>query len=309
MEHQYLVTEELPAIAELDRELPMIRDTDGQFYLRQERNGLLLGPWERRCRAAWGGESAPWSFGQELFNDDLERLQDSLAAMHRRVPALETAGIRRIVNGAISFSPDGRPIVGPMPGVPGFFVACGFLGGIAQAGGIGLAMSRWIRDGHPDMDLHVIDVARFGDWTTREFARERAFEILPLRYELTYPGIERTSGRPLRTTPIYGALLERGAVMGQLAGWERPLWFAPEGVEARDSPSFQRPDWWDHVGREAMAVARGCGLLEMSSYAKFRGHRARRCRIPRPCRLGQDTDTSRHHGVVVAADRCGRHGG
>ncbi len=270
MEHQYLVTEELPAIAELDHELPMIRDTDGQFYLRQERNGLLLGPWEHRCRAAWGGEAAPWSFGQELFNDDLERLQDSLAAIHRRVPALDTAGIRRIVNGAISFSPDGRPIVGPMPGVPGFFVACGFLGGIAQAGGVGLALSRWIRDGHPDMDLHFIDVARFGDWTTREFARERAFEILPLRYELTYPSIERNSGRPLQTTPIHDALLERGAVMGQVAGWERPLWFAPEGVEARDRPSFQRPNWWDHVGREAMAMARGCGLSEMSSHAKFR---------------------------------------
>ena len=269
MEHQYLVTETLPAIAALESELPMIRDTDSQFYLRQEGQGLLLGPWERDCRAAWNGGPAPWSFGQELFDDDLDRLEESLAAIHHRVPALETAGIKRIVNGAISFSPDGRPIAGPMPGVPGFYVACGFLGGIAQAGGIGLAMSQWILDGQPELDLQFIDVARFGDWTTREFARERTHEILPIRYELIYPGLERTAGRPLRTTPIHDDLLARGAVMGQVYGWERPLWYAPEGIEPKDEPSFLRPNWWKHVGNEARAMAAGCGLTEMTTYGKF----------------------------------------
>ena len=131
-------------------------------------------------------------------------------------------------------------------------------------------MSQWILEGESELDLHFIDVARFGDWTTREFARERTFEILPIRYELIYPGIERKTGRPLKTTPIYGDLVVRGAVMGQAYGWERPLWFAPDGVEARDVPSFDRPNWWDHVGNEAKAMARGCGLSEMSSYGKFR---------------------------------------
>ncbi|MEM8840210.1 MAG: FAD-dependent oxidoreductase [Pseudomonadota bacterium] len=270
MEHQYLVTETMAEVAAHPEELPMIRDTDAQFYLRQEGQGLLLGPWERDCRAAWGGQPAPWSFGQELFGDDLDRLEESLAAIFHRIPALKTAGIRRVVNGAISFAPDGRPLVGPMPGVPGFFVACGFLGGIAQAGGIGLVMSQWILEGEPDRDLHFIDVARFGDWTTREFARERTHEILPIRYEVIYPGIERTSGRQLRTTPIYDDLLRHGAVMGQAFGWERPLWFAPDGVDPRDEPSFARPNWWSHVGAEARALASGCGLAEMSSYAKFR---------------------------------------
>lgn len=272
MEHQYLVTETMPEVAELTGELPMIRDTDSQYYLRQEGQGLLLGPWEQGCRRAWDHSDgrAPWSFGQELFEDDWDRLEAGLGAIFHRIPALEQAGIKRGVNGAISFSPDGRPMIGPMPGVPGVFVACGFLGGIAQAGGIGLAMSQWILEGEPELDLHFIDVARFGDWTTREFARARAYEILPIRYELIYPGIERSSGRPLKTTPIYDDLCQQGAVMGQAYGWERPLWYAPEGVAPVDVPSFQRPNWWAHVGAEARAMAAGCGLTEMSSYGKFR---------------------------------------
>ncbi|TPE51609.1 GcvT family protein [Amaricoccus solimangrovi] len=270
MEHHYLVTEAMPEVAALDCELPMIRDTDSQYYLRQEGKGLLLGPWERDCRRAWGHGRAPWSFGQELFENDIDRLSDVLGAIYDRIPSLETAGIRRIVNGAISFAPDGRPMIGPMPGVPGFFVACGFLGGIAQGGGIGLAMSQWILEGEPERDLHFIDVARYGDWTTREFARERTYEIFPIRYEIIYPQLERASGRDQKVTPIHTDLLARGAVMGQAFGWERPLWYAPEGVAPKDEPSFHRPNWWEHVGREAKAMAEGCGLSEMSSYGKLR---------------------------------------
>ncbi|MYH58758.1 MAG: FAD-dependent oxidoreductase [Boseongicola sp. SB0675_bin_26] len=273
MEHQYLVTEAMPSVVALGHELPMIRDCDSQFYLRQEGQGLLLGPWERDCRRAWNETDgrAPLSFGQELFEDDWERLEDGLGAIFHRVPDLKTAGIKRGVNGAISFSPDGRPMIGPMPHVPGFFVACGFLGGIAQGGGIGLAMSQWILEGESELDLHFLDVARFGDWTTREFARERTHEIMPIRYEVTYPGIERKTGRThLKTTPIHDNLLAQGAVMGQAFGWERPLWFAPEGVKPADKPSFRRPNWWQHVGAEAKAMAAGCGLSDMSSYCKFR---------------------------------------
>lgn len=269
MEHHYLVTESIGQIEDLDYELPMIRDTDSGYYMRQEAQGLLFGPWEQDCRAAWGNGSAPWDFGMELFDDDLDRLEDGIASVFHRVPALNDAGIRRIVNGAISFAPDARPMIGPLPGVPNYFVACGFLGGIAQAGGIGLAMSQWMLNGEAEMDLSFIDVARFGDWTTREFARERTYEVFPRRYEIIYPQAERESGRGLRTTPIYAELLQRGAVMGQAYGWERPLWFAPDGVEAHDQPSFERPNWWPHVGAECRAVAERVGLIEMSSYAKF----------------------------------------
>ncbi|MCP4471011.1 MAG: FAD-dependent oxidoreductase [Gammaproteobacteria bacterium] len=185
------------------------------------------------------------------------------------MPALAETGIKRIVNGAISLAPDARPMIGPLPGVPDFYVACGFLGGIAQAGGIGLAMSQWMLNGEPEMDLSFIDVARFDDWTTREFARERTCEVFPRRYEIIYPQAERETGRGLRTTPIYEELLARGAVMGQAYGWERPLWFAPEGIAAQDEPSFKRPNWWPHVGGECRGVAQRVGLVEMSSYAKF----------------------------------------
>ena len=130
-------------------------------------------------------------------------------------------------------------------------------------------MSQWILDGEPEMDLSFIDVARFGDWTTREFARERTYEVFPRRYEIIYPQAERETGRKLRITPIYDELIAHGAVMGQAYGWERPLWFAPDGVEARDEPAFERPNWWPHVGEECRAVAEAVGLIEMSSYAKF----------------------------------------
>ena len=270
MEHQYLVTDTIPEMASHSGGLPMVRDADSQYYVREEGPGLLLGPWEVDCRAAWNGASAPWTLGQELFPDDLERLDDRLSAAFHRIPTLKRAGIRRTVNGAISFAPDGRPIVGPIPGIPNFYVACGFLGGIAQGGGVGLALGQWILHGEPELSLNCIDVARFGDWATGEFARNRTYEIYPARYEVSYPGLERTTGRDLRVTPIHGELVARGAVMGQAYGWERPLWYAPKGIDAVDEPSFRRPNWWDHVGNEAVALATGCGLTELSSYAKFR---------------------------------------
>ncbi len=269
MEHQYIVTETIPAIAELNDELPMIRDTDWGFYMRQEGDGLLVGPWEKDCRAAWGAKSAPWDFGQELFGPDYDRLEQDLDHICRRVPVFGEVGVKRTVNGAISFAPDARPMIGPLPGMPGFFVACGFLGGIAQAGGIGLAMAQWLLEGETELDLAAIDIARFGDWATREFARRRTFEVYPLRYEIIYPHLERKSARELRTTPTYSELKSRGAVFGQAFGWERPLWYAQPGTEAGDKPSFGRPNWHRHVGDECRAVEQVAGLIEMSSYAKF----------------------------------------
>lgn len=269
MEHHYLVTDTMPEVTEHNDKLPLIRDMDAQFYLRQEGNGLLLGVWENDCRAAWNGKTAPWDFGQELFAPDLQRMEAHLAAVYQRVPALGAAGIKRVVNGAISFSPDGRGLIGPLPGVPNFFVACGFLSGIAQGGGVGLALSQWILEGETEMDLSFMDVARFGGWTSRAFARARVHEIFPRRYEILYPHLEHDSGRPLRTTPIYSRLLAHGAVMGQVHGWERPLWFSPEGTAARDAPSFSHPNWWQLVGEEARAAAKTVALLEMSSYSKW----------------------------------------
>ena len=241
MEHHYLVTESMPEVAaHIDGggggdggdgggELPLIRDLDAQFYLRQEGDGLLFGPWEKDCRPAWGGGGAPWDFGQELFSPDLERMEAELGAVYRRVPALGRAGIKRVVNGAISFTPDGRGLLGPLPGAPNFFVACGFVSGIAQGGGVGRALAEWLLEGETAMDLSFMDVARFGDWSTPAFARARIVATFPKRYEIAYPQLEQDSGRGLKTTPIYARLQERGAVFGQAYGWERPLWFAADG--------------------------------------------------------------------------------
>ena len=270
MEHHYLVTDVMPEIAARAGELPLLRDLDAQFYLRQEGDGLLLGAWEEDCRAAWDGKPAPWDFAQELFQPDLERMEERLTSIYHRIPALDTVGIKRVINGAISFAPDGRGLVGPLPGVPNFFVACGFLSGIAQGGGVGLALSEWILEGETEMDLSFMDVARFGHWSNRDFARARVRDIFPLRYEIAYPHLERDSGRAVRITPIYNDLLEHGAVMGQAHGWERPLWFAPRGVTARDESSFSNPNWWEHVGKEARAAHTAAALFEMSSYAKWR---------------------------------------
>lgn len=270
MEHHYLVTETMPEVTAHNGKLPLIRDMDAQFYMRQENDGLLLGVWENDCRAAWNGSGAPWNFGQDLFPSDLSRMEEELAAVYHRVSALNAAGIKRVINGAISFSPDGRGLLGPLPGVPNYYVACGFLSGIAQGGGVGLALSQWILEGETEMDLSCMDVARFGNWTGGEFARARVREIFPRRYEILYPQLEHQAGRPLRTTPIYSRLLEHNAVMGQAYGWERPLWFASKQSDARDAPSFSRPNWWDAVGEEARAAAESAALFEMSTYSKWR---------------------------------------
>lgn len=271
MEHQYLVTESMPAVATVESELPLIRDLDAQFYLRQEGDGLLFGPWETDCRMAWGGRPAPWRFGQELFQPDIGRMEAELAAVYHRVPALSRAGIKRVVNGAISFTPDGRGLLGPLPGAPDFFVACGFVSGIAQGGGIGRVLAEWLLEGGTAMDLSFMDVARFGAWATPEFARARVADAFPKRYEIAYPQLEQPSGRGLRASPIYRRLRERGAVFGQAYGWERPLWFAPgDAAAARDAPSFSAPNWWAQVGVEARAAFDAVALFEMSSYSKWR---------------------------------------
>lgn len=269
MEHHYLVTETIPDVRDHPTELPLIRDNEARFYMRQEADGLLLGPWEQDCRIAWNGETAPWSFGMELFQDDLDRMEDELAMAFHRIPVLNDAGIRRVVNGAISFSPDGRPMIGPMPGVPNFYVAAGFLGGITQAGGVGLALSQWMLEGETEWDLSFMDVARFGDWTTRDFAQARTREIFPQRYEIIYPQLERQTGRDIRKSPLHDALVARRAVMGQVNGWERPLWFAPDGISPKDEPSFSRPNWFAPVGDECRAVANHVALIDMSAYSKF----------------------------------------
>jgi dimethylglycine dehydrogenase len=268
MEHQYLVTEAIPEVAALDRELPLLREVDVSYYLRQEADGLLLGPYERGAKP-FGVGGIPPGFGADLLPPDPERLRTIVEAAIARVPALGRAGVQRIVNGPITYTPDGNPLLGPAFGLPGVWLACGLSFGITQAGGAGQYLAEWIVEGQPSIDLWEVDPRRYGTYATERYAVARGIDIYEDEYAIVYPQDDRRPGRPARTSPLYDRFRGAGAVFGARNGWERPYWFAPPGVEPQDRPSFRRTNWFDAVGREARAVRAGAGLLELSSFAKY----------------------------------------
>jgi dimethylglycine dehydrogenase len=268
MEHQYLVTETMPALAALNRELPLTREPDASYYLRQEGQGLLIGVYEKDARP-WAVDGVPPGFGQELLPADLDRLEENLAHLMRRVPAFAEAGIKRVVNGPFTFTPDARPLVGPLPGHPTLFVAAGFLAGFSMAGGFGRVIAEWIVEGEPPLDLFDADVTRFGDFATRDYCIAKIKETYTKRYAIAYPLEERPAGRPLRVAPLHSRHKENGAAFGFAYGWERPLWYAGKGRAAETSHTFTRPPWFEAVGRECRALREGVGLLDMSVFAKY----------------------------------------
>jgi dimethylglycine dehydrogenase len=268
MEHQYLVTEAIPEVAAHGRELPLVREVDVSYYLRQEGQGLLVGPYERGAKP-FGVGGIPPGFGADLLPPDPERLRSILEAAMARVPVLARAGIARIVNGPITYTPDGNPLLGPAFGLPGFWLACGFSFGITQAGGAGRYLAEWIVEGQPSLDLWELDPRRYGAYATERHAVVRCIDIYEDEYAIVYPQDDRRPGRPARTSPLYDRFRAAGAVFGVRNGWERPYWFAPAGVEPRDRPSFRRTNWFDAVGREARAVRERAGVLELSSFAKY----------------------------------------
>ena len=268
MEHQYIVTNDIPALAGLDREIPAAVDFDGAAYLRQERQGLLLGTYEQDCRY-WAVNGTPQDFGICLLPADLERIAEPLSVVMDRMPALSQAGIKRIVNGAMVFTPDGNPIIGPLPGAPTAFVAAGVMAGFSQGGGVGLAVAHWIVEGEPGMDVFAMDVARFGDFANKAYVLEKARENYRRRFILPCPNEELAAARPQRTTPVYDRIEAQGAVFGAAAGWEVPLWYADNPSDAREAPSFRRTNAFGAVAAECRAVREGAGLWETSAYCKI----------------------------------------
>ncbi len=270
MEHQYLVTEDMPEVAEINRSTGKMVlhavDFDGEIYMRQERGGMLLGTYERHG-VPWAPRETPWDFGPQLLPNDLDRIAENLERGFRHFPAFQRAGIRTVVNGPFTFAPDGNPLVGPMPGLRNYWVACGVMAGFSQAGGVGLALSNWMEDGDPGFDVWAMDVARFGDWASPGYTRAKVVENYGRRFRVRFPNEELPAGRPLRTTPMYDRWLRLGAVMGDAWGVEAPLWFAPPGVT--DSFSFHRSTDFGHVGAECRAVRDGVGISEISTFAKF----------------------------------------
>ena len=267
MEHQYLITGDLPELAGQKEALHAI-DFEGEIYLRQERGGMLMGTYER-AGVPWSAVETPWDFGQDLLPNDLERIAPSLEVGFEHFPAIGAAGIRKVVNGPFTFAPDGNPLVGPIRGLRNFWVACGVMAGFSQGGGVGLALSHWMVDADPGADIWGMDVARYGDWTTLAYTNAKVRENYSRRFRIRFPNEELPAARPLRTTPIYEKLQAEHAVFGDYCGLEHPLWFAPSAAEAHDDVSFRRSNAHPHVAAECRAVAHGVGLLEISNYGKF----------------------------------------
>ncbi len=269
LEHHYLITEVIDEVAALETELPVLRDTDASFYVRGEGGALLVGPFERNTRP-WALDGIPEDFHSSLLPADLDRLEDVLTGVARRVPAFASAGIKTMVNGPDGYTPDGRCLMGPVPGLPDFHVLAGFsIFGIVFGGGAGRYAAEWIVEGQPSDNMWEVDVRRFDEYaSSTKYVAERACEVYGHEYAIHYPEEERPAGRPLKTGPLYDRLLAKGAVFGARFGWERPLWFARNGP-ARDEYSFRRGNWHAAVGEECRAVRSGVGVLDQTSFAKY----------------------------------------
>ena len=267
MEHQYLITDDMPFLAGKKEQLHCI-DFEGEIYLRQERGGMLIGTYEK-AGVPWSPKETPWDFGQNLLPNDLDRIAPSLEVGFQHFPQLGEAGIKKIVNGPFTFAPDGNPLIGPVRGLTNFWVACGVMAGFSQGGGVGLALSQWMVNGDPGADIWGMDVARYGDWATLAYTNAKVRENYSRRFSIRFPNEELPAARPLRTTPIYERLQAENAVFGDYCGLEHPLWFAPSAPEAFDEVSFRRSNAHPHVAEECRAVRERAGLLEISNYGKF----------------------------------------
>ena len=296
MAHQYLVTDDVPEIVKLigeGREFPHVMDPGGESYLRQEGRGFCIGFYEKPCEP-WAVDGTPWAFGQELFNEQFDKIADSVEFAQRRFPALERSGVKRVIHGPFTFSPDGNPLMGPVPGLRNYWSACAVMAGFSQGGGMGLALAQWMILGEVERDPRGFDVSRFGDWTTPGYTVPKVTENYQTRFSVAYPNEEKPAARPFRTTPMYDVFTGMRAVWGQQYGLEVVNYFAPEGQPVHETPTFRRSDAWGATKAEVMGVRTGVGINELQNFGKYRvtGHGARAWLdrimaglIPKPGRL------------------------
>jgi len=266
--HQYVLTAPIEPLARRERELPVLRDPDSSYYVRQDGAGLLLGPFERGV-TPWAENGIPPGFHNRLLRPDLRRIMPVLERATRRIPILAETPVRKTLSGPDAYTPDGRCLMGPVPGLKDFHVLTGFsIFGVVFSGGAGGYAAEWLLEGQPSDNMWELDVRRFGDYARAAYVASRAVEVYEREYDVTYPEEERSAGRPLKTGPLYGRLHARGAVYGARFGWERPLWFAKDG-SADDVYSFRRGNWHEQVGAECRAVRSGVGVLDQTSFAKY----------------------------------------
>jgi dimethylglycine dehydrogenase len=271
VEHQYIVYDESPELVAYrkggGRELAVMRESDKSYYLREERMGWILGPYEKGAPARFADGVPDW-FGRSLFPGDLDRLVPHVEAATRRVPALEHCGIKDIVNGPISYTPDGSPLIGPAWGLPNVWLNEGHSFGITAAGGAGWQLAEWIVEGEPGIDMLAVDPRRFGAYTSKRYVVQKNEETYRNVFTIHYPDEERPDARPAKTSPVYDKLSARGAVWGQRYGWERANWFAPGGVERRDRWSFRRSNYFEQVGNEARLMRERVGVIDLTPFTK-----------------------------------------
>ena len=295
MEHHYLITEAIPEIEAMEegKRLPVGTDFEGNIYFRQEGKGMLLGTYEPKS-TPWKVEGTPMSFGHELLEPKLENIQDRLAIGFKRMPALEKAGIKNIVNGPFTFGPDGSPLIGPVPGLKNYWVAVGVMAGFCQGGGVGKCIAEWIIDGEPSIDVWAMDVARFGNYASPQYGTIKSSENYERRFIMTFPNETLPKGRKQKTTALYDRFISKGAVMGDSFGLENVLWFANDPKDAHEEPTIKRSRSHEYVSREVKNVRENVGVTEVANFSKheFQGKDARKFldyvlagRIPKPGRI------------------------
>ncbi len=268
MEHQYIVTDDIPDIYERDSEHPHVMDPAGESYLRQEGRGLCIGFYEKPCKP-WAVDGTPWDFGHELLPDDLDKVEASIEFAYNRFPVLATAGVKSVIHGPFTFAPDGNPLVGPVPGVRNYWSACGVMAGFSQGGGVGLMLAQWMIEGECERDVTALDVARYGKWITPGYTRPKVIENYQNRFSVSYPNEELPAARPHRTTPMYDIFSDLVAVWGHQFGLEVANYFAQDGDPDYETPTFRRSDAWNATAREVAAVRDGVGINEVQNFGKF----------------------------------------
>ncbi|MDB4597868.1 FAD-dependent oxidoreductase [Candidatus Pseudothioglobus singularis] len=295
MEHHYLITEEIDKITALPegQRLPACIDYEANIYFRQERSGLLLGTYEPQS-TPWSLDGTPQTFGHDLLEPDLDRIADRLALAFERIPSLQNAGIKDTINGPFVFSPDGNPMIGPVPGMKNYWTAVGVMAGFCQAGGVGKTLAEWMIEGEPSIDVWAMDIARFGDFATPEWGVIKSSENYERRFVMTFPNETLPKGRRQKTTSIYDRLTQKGAVWQDSFGLENALWFANSPEDAYEEPTFHRSRSHDYVAKEVEAVRASVGASEVANFAnhKFTGKGAKAFlnkvlagRIPGPGRV------------------------
>ncbi|MFV0514070.1 MAG: FAD-dependent oxidoreductase [Jhaorihella sp.] len=279
MSHQYMLSEEIPEIADWSkkngRKLPLLRDVDSSYYLRQEKNGLNLGPYERNCRAHWADPSDPMpeDFSFQLYPDDLDRLEWYVEDAMARVPLLGSAGVSRVINGPIPYAPDGLPLLGPMPGVKNAFEACVFTFGIAQGGGAGKVLAEWIVDGAPEWDMWAVDPRRYTAYADHDYCVAKGMETYGHEYAMHFPWHTWPAGRNKRVLPLHSRLADAGARFGAYNGWERANWFAKPGDDTSEAATrtWNRAGPWEaRIREECEAVRDRCGVIAISGFTRIR---------------------------------------